>query len=327
MRTVTMAEALNEALREELTRDPKMFLIGEDIGLRGGAFTITKNLYREFPDRVIDTPISENAIAGMAYGAAITGVKAVAEFMYSDFCLCGVDHIINSAAKFRTMFGAQSTVPVVYRLPSGGGRQNAAQHSQSLEAIFANVPGLKIILPSNPKDAKGLLKSAIHDNNPIIFMEHKAMYFHKGEIPDGEYTIPIGKGDTVRNGKDITIIAVGMNVAKSLKAAVRLAEQGIDAEVIDMRTIVPYDKGIILESVRKTGRLLVTHESPRMYGIGGEIVSMVVENCFDCLKAPPARVAGRYIPHPYNKILEDRVIPQDDDIFNAALKLAQYKKT
>lgn len=324
MRSLTMAAALNEALREEMEKDATLFLIGEDIGLRGGAFTVTKDLYRQFPERVVDTPISENAISGMAYGAAITGVKAVAEFMYSDFSLCGVDHIINSAAKFRTMFGAQGTVPVVFRLPSGGGRQNAAQHSQSLEALFANVPGLKIVLPSNPRDAKGLLKSSINDNNPVIFMEHKAMYFNKGEVPDGEYTVPLGEGAVVREGGDVTIVAVGMNVPKSLEAAAMLTERGLEAEVLDLRTIVPYDRELILRSVGKTGRLVVTHESPKMFGIGGEIVSMVVEELFDSLDAPPLRVAGKYIPMPYNKALEEQVLPQAADIFQAALSVCRY---
>ncbi|HHW49827.1 MAG TPA: alpha-ketoacid dehydrogenase subunit beta [Clostridiaceae bacterium] len=324
MRQITYAEALNEAMREELRKDPHLFIIGEDIGFRGGAFKVTKDLYLEFPDRIIDTPIAENAIAGAAYGAAITGVKAIAEFMYADFSLYGLDQIVNSAAKCRFMYGAQTTVPVVFRLPGGGGRQNAAQHSQSLEAVFANIPGLKIIMPATPEDAKGLLKSAINDNNPIVFIEHKALYFTKGYVPEYEYYTPIGKGMVRREGKDVTVVATQYNMLKSLEAAEILAKEGIDVEVIDPRTIVPLDEEIILESVRKTGRLVVSHEAPETYGVGGEICAMVTEKAFDYLNAPPIRACGKYLPIPYNRELEKHVIPQVEDIVASIRQIMSY---
>lgn len=324
MRELTYVQALNEALREELAKDPAMFVLGEDIGVRGGAFKVTKDLYKEFPGQIIDTPISENAITGVAYGAAISGVKAVAEIMYSDFSLVGIDHIVNSAAKARTMFGGQVTIPVVFRLPSGGGMQNAAQHSQSLEAMYANIPGLKVVMPTTPEDAKGMLKAAINDYNPIVFMEPRILYFTKGGVPEGEYTTPLGVGKIRRQGDDVTIVAAGANVNKSLEAANILAEQGVRAEVIDMRSIVPYDKQIIIDSVKKTGRLLVTHEAPEMYGIGGEIVSMVSQECFDYLDAPPLRYGSKFIPMPYNKGLESQVITQTAGIVEIVNKLMRY---
>lgn len=324
MRSITYAQALNEALYEELKKDPEMFLIGEDIGIRGGPFTVTKDLYLKFPDQVIETPISENAIAGAAYGAAIAGVKAVAELMYADFSLLAIDQIVNSAAKSRSMFGAQTIIPAVFRLPGGGGMQNAAQHSQNLEAMYANVPGLKVLMPSTPYDAKGLMKAAINDYNPIVFFETRSLYFIKGEVPEEAYTVPIGKGVIRRAGTDVTIVATAMNVLKSLKAAETLQKEGISAEVIDLRSIVPYDKEIICESVHKTGRLLVTHEAHTMYGIGGEIVSMVCSTCFDDLDAPPLRVGSKFIPMPYNKGLESYVLPQAEDIEAAVRSLVNY---
>jgi len=324
MRMITYAEALNEALREEMTKDPTMFIIGEDIAIRGGAFTITKDLYLEFPDRIIDTPISENAIAGAAYGAAISGVKAVAEFMYSDFSIIGMDNIVNSAAKFRFMHGAQATVPVVFRMPGGGGRQNGAQHSQTLEAMYANFPGLKIITPGTAEDAKGLLKSAINDENPIVFIEHKLQYFTKGEVPDGEYFTPIGKGIIRREGSDVTVVANQMCMVKSLEAAEILKSEGISVEVIDPRTIVPLDKELIFESVTKTGRIVVANEAPVTYSICGEIVSLVAEHCFDYLTAPPLRVGAKVLPVPYNRELESHVLPQVPDILTAIRRVCSY---
>ncbi len=325
MAVMTYAEAIRLAIREEMTKDPTLFMLGEDIGIRGGAFAVTTGLYKDFPNRIIDTPISENAIPAIAYGAAITGVKAIAEFMYADFSLLGIDHVINSAAKYRFMYGAQGTVPVVFRLPGGGGRQNGAQHSQCLEAMFSNIPGLKVVMPATPADAKGLLKAAINDYNPIAFIEHKAMYFDKGEVPeDPDYIVPIGKGVIRRAGTDITIVATAMNVTKSLKAAETLEQMGISAEVIDMRTIVPYDKELIFDSVKKTGRILVTHEAPTMYGIGGEIVAAVAKECFSYLDAPPQRVGSKFLPMPYNKTLETHVLPQIEDIVEAAKSAVEY---
>lgn len=320
MRLITYAEAIREAIREEMRKDPNMFVIGEDVAFRGGAFTVTKDLYKEFPDRMIDTPISESAIAGAAYGAAITGSKAIAEFMYADFSFIGMDQILNSAAKSRYMFGGQATIPVVYRLPGGGGRQNAAQHSQSLEALYANIPGLKVIMPSTPYDAKGLMKAALNDKNPIIFVEHKVLYFTKSEVPEEEYVIPIGKGDVKRRGEDVTVVATSAMVPKALKAAEKLSGQGISVEVIDPRTIKPLDTELIVNSVKKTGRLVVVHEAPKSFGIGAEIVAEITEQAFDYLNATPLRVGGKEAPLPYNRKLEAAVIPAEEDIENAVIK-------
>jgi pyruvate dehydrogenase E1 component beta subunit len=229
----------------EMRKDPYMFIIGEDIAFRGGAFKVTKDMYKEFPNRVIDTPISESAITGAAYGAAITSSKSVAKFMYSDFCFIGMDQIINSAAKSRYMFGGQATIPVVYRLPGGSGKQNAAQHSQSLEVMFAHVPGLKVVMPSTPYDAKGLMTAALKDGNPVIFIEHKSLYFIKGEAPEEEYFIPIGKGDIKSAGSDVTVVATSLMVHKALEAAEKLRSDGVAAEVIDPRSIRPLDVELI----------------------------------------------------------------------------------
>jgi pyruvate dehydrogenase E1 component beta subunit len=325
MKEMTYVEALNEALREELEKDPTMFIIGEDVALRGGAFKVTRDLYKDFPDRLIDTPISENAIAGAAYGAAICGVKAVAEFMYSDFSIIGMDQIVNSAAKFRFMYGPQTTVPVVFRLPGGGGRQNGAQHSQSLEAVYANFPGLKIVMPATAADAKGLLKAAINDNNPVVFIEHKALYNVKGEVPeDKDYMIPLGKAIVRREGDDITIVATSMNVVKSLEAAETLAKEGISVEVVDLRTILPLDTETLVNSVRKTGRLVVSHEAPQTYGMAGEIIAQAVHDAFDFLQAPPERACGKDLPVPYNRELEQHVLPQTSDIEQAVRKVMAY---
>jgi len=324
VRQLTYAEAIREALSEEMRKDPHMFIIGEDVASRGGAFTVTKGLYKEFPERMIDTPISESAIAGAAYGAALTGSKAVAEFMYSDFVFIGMDQIINSAAKSRFMFGGQAAIPVVYRLPGGGGRQNAAQHSQSLEVMFANVPGLKVLMPSTPYDAKGLMKAALNDNNPIVFIEHKGLYFTKGNVPEEEYIIPIGKGDVKRAGNSITVVATSLMVSRALAAAESLEKEGISVEVVDPRTINPLDTELIIESVKKTGRLVVVHEAPKTYGMAGEIVSMVCEEAFDYFNAPPLRVAGKDVPMPYNKKLEALAMPSEEDIKKAVRQSMKY---
>jgi len=321
VRQITYAEAIREAIAEEMRKDPYMFVIGEDVALRGGAFTVTKGLYREFPGRIIDTPISESAIAGAAYGAALTGSKAVAEFMYADFSFIGMDQIINSAAKSRYMFGGQAAIPVVYRLPGGAGRQNAAQHSQSLEVLFAHIPGLKVVMPSTPYDAKGLMKASLNDKNPIIFIEHKGLYFKKGEVPEGEYAVPIGKGEIKRQGGDVTVVATSLMVHYALSAAEKLSSAGIEAEVIDPRTIKPMDYELIINSVRKTGRLVVVHEAPKTYGMAAEVITAVTEEALEYLKAPPIRVAGKDVPIPYNKKLETAAIPSEDDIKSAVLEV------
>lgn len=324
MRQLTYVEALNEALREEMQKDPYLFVIGEDVGWNDGPFKVTKGLYKEFPGRVIDTPISENAIAGAAYGAAISGVKAVAEFMFSDFSIIGLDNIVNSAAKFRAIHGAQTNVPVVFRLPGGPGVQEGAQHSQSLEAMYANFPGLKIVMPGTPADAKGLLKSSINDGNPVVFIEHKVQYGMVGEVPEEEYYTPIGKGIVRRTGGDATIVATQVCMMKALEAAKILAKEDVDVEVIDLRSIVPWDKELVFQSVRKTGRLIVSNEAPVSFGIAGEICTSVVEACFDSLNAPPLRVCGKDIVIPFNKQLEQMVIPQVEDLCRAVRQSMEY---
>jgi pyruvate dehydrogenase E1 component beta subunit len=315
MKLMTYSQALREALIEKLEEDPNFFVIGEDIGIRGGVFGVTKDLVDQYPGRIIDTPISESAIAGAAYGGSITGCTVCAEIMYADFSFIAMDQIINSAAKSRYMFGGQACVPVVFRMSFGSGRHQAAQHSQCLEALFANIPGLKVIMPSTPNDAKGLLKSALTDNNPIIFLEHRMLYNTKGEVSDDcDGFIPIGVGDIKKKGDDITIIAIASMVNRVLEVSDILDEKGVSSEVIDPRTIKPLDKKIILDSVTKTGKLVIVHEAPLLYGIGGEIASMVTEECFDYLDAPIIRVGGKECPIPYNKDLEAQAIPTIEDI-------------
>lgn len=321
MREITYSEALREAIIEEMKKDPFLFIIGEDIGWRGGVFGVTKDLINMFPGRIIDTPISESAIAGAAYGAAITGSTAIAEIMYSDFSFIAMDQIINSSAKSRYMSGGQVTVPVIFRMSSGSGRQQAAQHSQSLEALYSNIPGLKVIMPSTPYDAKGLLKSAIIDKNPIVFLEQRTLYFKKGEVPEEEYYIPIGKADIKREGENITLIASAAMVQKALNVAEELIRDGISVEVIDLRTIKPLDKDIIIKSLKKTGKLVIVHEAPKIYGPGGEIASIVAEECFDYIKAPIIRVGGNECPIPYNKALEAAAIPSEVEIKESILSI------
>jgi pyruvate dehydrogenase E1 component beta subunit len=328
-RQITYAEALNEALREELRRDPTVFVMGEDVAGwgGGGVFGVTKGLVEEFgAERIRDTPISEEAIAAVAIGAAATGSRPVAEIMYVDFIGLAMEPIVNQAAKLRYMFGGKAKVPLVIRAQEGAGRGNAAQHSQSLEAWFCHIPGLKVVLPSTPADAKGLLKSAIRDDNPVIFLEHKVLYFTKGAVPNGEYTIPLGVADIKRQGKDLTIVGIHTMVGKALKAAEELAKEGIDIEVIDPRTLVPLDEATIVESVKKTGRLIVSHEAYRNNGFGGEIISRVVEAAFDYLDAPPLRVCARDVPMPYNATLETAALPQVEDLINAARALVRKER-
>jgi len=322
MRVLTYAQAINEALREEMRRDDRVFLLGEDIGRFGGAFGVTRGLWEEFGgERVRSTPLSEAAIAGAAVGAAITGMRPVAEIMYIDFITIALDQIVNQAAKLRYMFGGKCDVPLVIRTQGGAGRGNAAQHSQSLEAWFAHVPGLKVVMPATPHDAKGLLKSAIRDPNPVIFIEHKVLYSTKGEVPEEEYLVPIGGAQVKREGEDITLISYSRMVLESLVAAERLAEYGISAEVIDLRTLVPLDVTTIVESVRKTGKAIVVEEDCRTCGFGAEVVARLVEEAFDYLDAPIIRVAGADVPIPYNAGLEMLAIPNADVIAEKARSL------
>jgi pyruvate dehydrogenase E1 component beta subunit len=315
MSLIPCSQAIRDALREEMQRDPTVFLLGEDIGKHGGAFGVTRGLVDEFgPERVIETPISEAAIAGAAVGAAIAGCRPVAEIMYMDFVTLAMDQIVNQAAKMRYMFGGKARVPLVIRMPSGAGRGNAAQHMQSLEAWFCHVPGLKVVMPSTPADAKGLLKSAIRDDNPVIFIEHKLLYAIKGDVPEGDYTIPLGKAEVKRAGQDVTIIATSRMVQFALEAADQLATQGVSAEVVDPRTLVPLDLDTILTSIRQTHVAVVVHEAPRRGGYGAEIAAQIQEQAFDWLDAPVARICGEDVPIPFSKALESLAIPDPDRI-------------
>src|SRR5215467_11520720 len=328
-RVLTYAEALNEALREEMRRDPAVFVMGEDVAGwgGGGVFGVTKGLADEFgSDRVRDTPISEEAIAAVAVGAAATGSRPVAEIMYVDFIGLAMEPIVNQAAKMRYMFGGKIKLPLVIRAQEGAGRGNAAQHSQSLEAWFAHIPGLKVVTPSTPADAKGLLKTAIRDDNPVIFLEHKVLYFTKGEVPPGEHLLPLGVADVKRIGSHVTVVGIHTMVGKALQAAEQLAQEGIELEVIDPRSLVPLDEQAIVDSVKKTGRLIVSHEAYTRGGYAAEIVSRVVEAAFDYLDAPPLRVCARDVPVPYNATLETAALPQTDDLVAAARALVRRER-
>jgi acetoin:2,6-dichlorophenolindophenol oxidoreductase subunit beta len=328
-REITYAEALNEALREEMRRDPAVFVMGEDVAVwgGGGVFGVTKGLVEEFgTERVRDTPISEEAIAAVAVGAAATGSRPVAEIMYVDFIGLAMEPIVNQAAKLRYMFGGKAKVPMVIRAQEGAGRGNAAQHSQSLEAWFCHIPGLKVVTPSTPADAKGLLKSAIRDDNPVIFLEHKALYFSKGAVPSGEYVIPLGQAEIKREGRHVTVVGVHTMVGKALKAAEQLAEEGIEVEVIDPRSLVPLDEQAIIDSVKKTGRLIVSHEAYTRSGYGAEIIMRVIESAFDYLDAPPLRVCARDVPVPYSTVLETAALPQVEDLVAAARALVNNER-
>jgi len=322
MRQITYRQAITEALREEMHRDEKVLLMGEDIGQHGGAFAVTKGLWEEFgEERVLNTPISEAAIGGVATGAALAGIRPVAEFMYIDFMASAMDEIVNQTAKLRYMFGGKAQVPVVFRTQGGAGRGNAAQHSQSLEAWFVHVPGLIVVMPSTPHDAKGLLKSAIRDDNPIVFIEHKLLYSTEGPVPEAEYTVPLGKGDIKRSGKDVTVVATSRMVLFALQAAERLAEEMIEVEVVDPRTVKPLDMALIAESVRKTSRVVVVNEGHRTGGLASEITARVQEECFDYLDAPILRVAAEDVPIPYNETLELECIPSSEDVYRACKTL------
>ncbi|MBE3558137.1 MAG: alpha-ketoacid dehydrogenase subunit beta [Ktedonobacteraceae bacterium] len=324
---MTYAEAIRQALREELLRDPTVFLMGEDIGIYGGAFGVTRGLLEEFGEqRIRDTPISEAALAGCAIGAALTGMRPVAEFQFSDFMAIGMDQIVNQGAKLRFMFGGKAQVPVVFRAPLGSGTGAAAQHSQSLEAWFAHVPGLKVVLPSTPADARGLLIAAIRDPNPVIFLEHKVLYRQKGPVPGGEWLVPLGQADIKRPGKDLTIIALSIMVPRALAVASRLAREGIEAEVIDPRTLRPLDEKTLVDSARKTGRVLIVHEAVLSGGFGGEIAARIAASeAFYFLDAPIMRLGGAEVPIPYNPLLEKRATPQEEDIYQAAHRLLRQK--
>ena len=308
-------EALNAALREEMERDPLVFIIGEGIGKRGGSYKVTENLLSQFgEDRVIETPLSEASFIGLGGGAAIAGTRPVVEMLFVDFMYLTMDQVANQIAKYNFMTGGQTKVPMVIRTQGGIGNGLAGQHSQSLEALFYHIPGLQVVMPSTPYDAKGLLKTAIRDDNPVIFIEHKQLYLTEGEVPEGEYLIPFGQADIKRPGKDVTILTYSFMTLECLKAAEVLKEKGIDAEVIDLRTLVPLDEACILKSVEKTGRLVVVHEAWKRGGVGGDIISMVNEKAFYSLEAPPVRVAGKNTTVPFNKNLEKLCVPSVNEI-------------
>ncbi|HEV2438660.1 MAG TPA: pyruvate dehydrogenase complex E1 component subunit beta [bacterium] len=304
-----------------MRRDARVFVMGEDVAVwgGGGVFGVTRGLVEEFgPGRIRDTPISEEGIAALAVGAAMAGARPVAEFMYADFLTLAMEPVVNQAAKIRYMFGGKARVPVVFRAQEGAGRGNAAQHSQSLEAWFCHIPGLKVVTPSTPADAKGLLISAIRDDNPVVFLEHKLLYNMKGPVPAGEHTVPFGVAERKREGRHVTVVGVHTMVHKALQAAEQLAAEGIELEVIDPRTLVPLDLETIVASVRKTGRLIVTHEGYERCGVGGEIVAEVVAAAFDALDAAPVRLCGANVPVPYSEPLELAALPQVAGIVAAA---------
>ena len=322
MGNLTYRQAINQALREEMQRDPTVFIMGEDVAFYGGSFKVTDGLLAEFGDkRVIDTPIAEGAIVGMAVGAAMVGLRPIVELMTVNFALLAMDQIVNHAAKIRYMFGGKVKVPLVIRAPGGGGQQLAAQHSQSLESYFLHCPGLKVVCPAFPDDAKGLLKEAIRDDDPVMFLEHEALYGSKGEVPEKTYTTPIGKAKVISAGKDVTIITYSRMVLLALEAAQDLEKEGIATEIIDLRSLNPLDLKIITNSVKKTGRVVVLEEDWKTGGVGGEISSLIVENCFDYLDAPIKRVAGKDVPMPYAKNLEMMAIPQLNDIKNSVKEI------
>jgi pyruvate dehydrogenase E1 component beta subunit len=325
-RELSYQEAIREALREEMLRDPAVFLLGEDIGKHGGAFGVTRSLFDQFgPERVRNTPISENTIVGAATGAALVGMRPVAEIMFVDFSGLAMDQICTQAAKLRFMTGGQCKVPWVLRMPQGGGagKSIAAQHSQSLEVWYAHIPGLKVVLPSTPYDAKGLLKAAIRDENPVIFLEQKFLYSFRGPVADEDYTLPLGKCDIKRSGKDVTVIASGLMVWYAMLAAKIVASEGIDVEVVDVRTISPLDEETIGRSARKTGRVVVAAEACRSYGPTGEWTAVVIEQAFDYLHAPVVRVAGRNTPIPFSDSIEKGCWPETDDLVAAILTVSQ----
>ena len=325
MAVITMREALNQALREEMLRDENVFLMGEEVAEYQGAYKVTKGLLQELgPKRVIDTPITELGFAGLGVGAAMVGLRPIVEFMTFNFSILATDQIINSAAKMLYMSGGQFKIPIVFRGPGGSAYQVSSQHSQALESWFAYFPGLKVVMPSTPADAKGLLKSAIRDDDPVIFIEQERMYGNKGEVPeDAEFTVPLGVADVKREGTDATIVARSLMVPIALKAADVLEQQGISCEVIDPRTIRPLDIGTIIKSVKKTNRVVVAEESHPFCGVAAEISTEIMERAFDYLDAPVKRISGADVPMPYAKNLEEKAIPGVDQLV-AAVREVSY---
>lgn len=314
MKTITFGEALREALHEEMERDDTVFVMGEDVITHGGPYKVTQGIAERFPGRIFETPIAEAGIVGVGVGAAMAGMHPVVEIMYLDFITCAMDEVVNQAAKMRYMTGGQASVPMVIRLPCGAGRLLAAQHSQIMESWFMHVPGVQVAVPSTPRDGKGLLKTAVRSPDPVLFFEYKRTYTSKGEVPEGEYTIPFGQADIKRDGEDATIVAVGPMVQKSLEAAVLLEDEGYDVEVVDPRTLSPLDTETICESVRRTGRAVVCGEDSSFAGSVSEIAAMIGENCFGDLKAPVVRVGSPHVPMPFSAALVKHVVPEVPNI-------------
>jgi pyruvate dehydrogenase E1 component beta subunit len=313
-----MREAISKALWEEMERDSKVFILGEEVGVWGGTYAVTKGFYDHFgPERVRDTPIAEATIVGAAIGAALTGLRPVAELMTINFAFSAMDHIVNQAAKLHYMFGGQFILPLVIRTVGGGGRQLGATHSQTPDAIFAHFPGLKVVAPGTPEDAKGLLKSAIRSDDPVMFIEHATLYQLRGEVPDGDYSTPIGKSKIQRPGRDVTLVTYSKMLETSTKAAEQLAQEGIEVEIVDLRTLRPLDMEPVLESFKKTNRAVIVEEGWRSFGVGSEVTARIYEEAFDYVDAPIRRVAQKEVPLPYNRTLEQMALPQVDDVIRA----------
>ncbi len=326
VREITFAEALNEALRQEMERDENVIVMGEDVGVYGGVFGVTKGLLEKFGfDRVIDTPISEAGFIGTAVGAAAMGLRPVVELMFVDFFGVAMDQIYNQAGKMRYMFGGKIKLPLTIRTTIGGGLSAAAQHSQVLYSIFAHVPGLKVVVPSTPYDAKGLLISSIRDDNPVMFFEHKLLYATKGPVPEEPYTIPLGKADVKREGSDVTLIGLALTVHHALKAADILAKEGISAEVVDPRTIVPFDKETILKSARKTGRVVIVDEDYDRCGFASWAAAIIADEAFEYLDAPIKRVTTPNVPIPFSPPLENHILPNADKVVNTVKSIFKRK--
>lgn len=318
MAIITMREAISQALWEEMERDPKVFILGQEVGVWGGTYAVTKGFLDHFgPDRVRDTPIAEAAIVGAAIGAAMNGMRPVAELMTINFAFVAMDHIVNQAAKLHYMFGGQFRIPMVIRTPGGGGRQLAATHSQTPDAIFAHFPGLKVVAPGTPADAKGLLKSAIRSDDPVLYIENATVYQQRGEVPDDEYTVPIGKAAIQREGQHVTLVTYSKMVNYCLQAASQLSKEGIEVEIVDLRSLRPLDMEPVITSFKKTNRAVIAEEGWRSFGVGSEIAARIYEEAFDYLDAPIRRVAQKEVPLPYNSRLEQMALPQVEDIIDA----------
>ncbi|MFO7623331.1 MAG: alpha-ketoacid dehydrogenase subunit beta [Anaerolineales bacterium] len=318
MARITMREAISQALMEEMERDEHVFIMGEEVGVWGGTYAVTKGFYDRFGgERVKDTPIAEAVIVGAAIGAALTGLRPVAELMTINFAFSAMDHIVNQAAKLHYMFGGQFVLPMVIRAPGGGGRQLGATHSQTPDAVFAHFPGLKVVAPATPEDAKGMLKAAIRSDDPVLFIEHATLYQTRGEVPEGDYTVPLGKSKIQRPGKDVTIVTYSKMLELSTRAAEQLAKEGIQAEIVDLRSLRPLDMGPVLESFKKTNRAVIVEEGWRSYGVGSEVAARIYEEAFDYVDMPIKRVAQQEVPLPYNRALEQMALPQVEDIVKA----------